>query len=507
MTRHSATEPPLAPERPPSVAGGDHAPPPYRRGILALIAVAQLMVVLDTTIVNIALPSAQRDLGFSADSRQWVITAYALAFGSLLLLGGRLSDLLGRRRTLLIGLLGFAIASAVGGAATGFAMLVAARALQGAFAAILAPAALSTLNVTFTETKERARAFAVYAGVAGGGAVIGLILGGALTEWLSWRWCLYVNLAFAIPAAAGVLAWVRGRDAGQRLRIDLFGALTASGGLFCLVYALSNAELHGWGDSMTIALLSAAGLLLAAFALVEMRVRDPLLPMRVVADRNRGASYLGIAIAFCGVFGAFLFLTYFLQNNLGYSPMKTGVAFLPLAGGLMVAAGVSNTRLVPLVGPRPLVPIGMLAASGGMWWLSQLAPDSTYAGGVLGPMLVLGLGVGLIVAPSITTATAGVDSADAGVGSAMVNTSQQVGGAVGAAALSTVFSNGVADYLINHRPKPDQQPAALHAAAAISGYTAAFSVSAIIFLAGALVTVLLLRSGRIVAESDTAAAL
>ncbi len=479
----------------------------HRWWILVVIAVAQLMVVLDTTIVNIALPSAQADLGFSTENRQWVVTAYALAFGSLLLLGGRLSDLIGRRTTLVIGLLGFAIVSAVGGASTSFAMLVTSRALQGVFAALLAPAALSTLNVTFTDTKERARAFGVYAATAGGGAVIGLILGGALTEWLSWRWCLYVNLIFALPAAVGVLAWVRNRKSHRRVRIDVAGVLTVSGGLFCLVYGLSNAEQNGWKDSLTLVMLIAAALLLIAFGIVEAQVLQPLLPMRVLADRNRAGAYLAIAVAFCSMFGAFLFLTYFLQINLGYSPLRTGVAFLPLTAGLMVAAGAANTGLVPRFGPRPIVPTGMLIAAAAMWWLAHLSVDSTYAGDVLGPMFVLGLGVGLTFAPSITTATAGIDTADAGVGSAMVNTSQQVGGAVGIAALSTVFSSALTDYLGSHRPAPGQSPAVLQAAAAIHGYAAAFTVSAVIFLIGAVLIALLLRSGRVSATEGVVAGL
>ena len=447
-----------------------------------------------TTIVNIALPSAQHDLGFSTDSRQWVITAYALAFGSLLLLGGRLSDVAGRRRTLLIGLLGFAAASAAGGAATGFAMLVTARAAQGVFAAVLAPAALSTLNVTFTDAKQRGKAFAVYSAIAASGAVVGLLLGGALTEWLSWRWCLYVNLGFAIPAAAGVLAFVAAKDDRHgRIRLDWPGVVTSSGGLFCLVYALSNAETHGWSARLTIAMLAASAVLLIAFVVIEARVSAPLLPLRVIADRNRAGSYLAIAFAFCSLFGAFLFLTYYLQQDLGYSPMKTGVAFLPLAAGIAVAAGAANTQLVPRFGPRPLIPTGMLLGAGGMFWLAQLSIDSTYRASVVGPIVLLGLGMGLAFSPAIATATAGVAHADAGVASAMVNTSQQIGGAVGTAALSTIFASALTRYLAAHQPAAPQ----LQAAAAIHGYTVAFRISCGLFLAGMLLTALLLRSGRL----------
>jgi EmrB/QacA subfamily drug resistance transporter len=469
--------------------------------VLGVIGIAQLMVVLDTTIVNIALPSAQGALHFGTESRQWVITAYSLAFGSLLLLGGRLSDLLGRRRTLLIGLAGFAVSSAVGGAATGFAMLVAARAAQGAFAAVLAPAALSTLNVTFTDAKQRGRALGVYGAIAGGGAVVGLLLGGALTEWLSWRWCLYVNLAFAVVAAAGVLAFVAARDdRGSVARLDWPGIIAASGGLFCLVYGLSNAETDRWGAPLTIWMFIASALLLIAFAVIEVRAAAPLLPPWIVMDRNRVGAYLAIMVAFCSMFSAFLFLTYFAQQNLGYSPLKTGVAFLPLTVGIAVAAGVANARLIPRLGPRRVIPPGMLIAAGGMFWLSRLDMHSTYAGGVLGPLLILGVGMGLTFAPAIATATAGISGKDAGVASAMVNTSQQIGGAIGTAALSTIFASALTRYMSSHRPPGP----ALRAAAAVHGYGVAFGVSCALFLAGAAGTALLLRGAHDKAPEGTA---
>jgi EmrB/QacA subfamily drug resistance transporter len=462
--------------------------------VLAVIGIAQLMVVLDVTIVNIALPSAQRDLGFATESRQWIITAYSLAFGSLLLIGGRLSDLVGRRRTLLIGLIGFAGASAVGGAATVFATLVAARAAQGVFAAVLAPAALSTLKVTFTDARKRGQAFGVYAAIAAGGAVIGLLLGGVLTEWLSWRWCLYVNLAFALPAAAGVLRFVPARnDRVKGVRLDWPGAVTASGGLFCLVYGLSNAQTHGWGAHLTIVVFFACAALLLAFVVTETQARDPLLPLQIVSDRNRVGSYLAIGTAFCSMFSALLFLTYYLQQDLGYSPMKTGVAFLPLAAGISVAAGVANTLLVPPVGPRRLIPTGMLIAACGMFWLAHLGVGSTYWGNVFGPLIVLGVGMGLTFAPAIATATAGVTPNDAGVASAMVNTSQQLGGAIGTAALSTIFTSALSRYIAHHQPpRPGVQ-----AMAAIHGYSVAFGVSCGLFVAGMVLTGVLLRRRRL----------
>ena len=460
--------------------------------ILLIIGLAQLMVVLDTTIVNIALPSAQSALGFSTENRQWIVTAYSLAFGTLLLIGGRLSDIIGRRRTLLIGLLGFAAASALGGAAVGFGMLVAARVIQGVFAAVLAPAALSTLNLTFTQGRGRSRAFAVYAAIASGGAVVGLLLGGALTEWLSWRWCLYVNLLFALPAAAAVVVTLPAKEvvAARARRLDWLGVVAVSGGLFCLVYALSNAQTESWTAPLTYYMFVASATLLVTFVPIELGAAHPLLPLHIVTDRNRTGSYLAIGLAFCSMFGVFLFLTYYLQQTLSYSPLMTGVAFLPFAAGIAVAAALSNTQLVPRVGPRPLIPTGMTIAAWGMYWLHHLSESSTYAGGVLGPIVVLGLGVGLTIAPAFVTATAGVRDDDAGVASAMVNTSQQIGGAIGTAVLSTIFTSALTRYLTSHPPGPGVQPAA-----AIHGYTAAFAVACGLFLVGAVITAALLRSG------------
>ena len=488
------TEP--SPGRPPAPSKKTH-----HGRVLLIVGLAQLMVVLDTTIVNIALPSAQSALGFSTENRQWIVTAYSLAFGALLLIGGRLSDIIGRRRTLLIGLLGFAAASAVGGTAVGFGMLVAARTAQGVFAAVLAPAALSTLNVTFTQGRERSRAFGVYAAIASGGAVAGLLLGGALTEWLSWRWCLYVNLLFALPAAAAVAVTLPAKAvvAARARRLDWRGVVAVSGGLFCLVYGLSNAQTDSWYAPLTVCLFVASAILLVVFVPIELHAAQPLLPLHIVTDRNRIGSYLAIGLAFCSMFGVFLFLTYYLQQTLRYSPLMTGVAFLPFAAGIAVAAGLSNTKLVPRIGPRPLIPAGMTVAAWGMYWLHHLSESSTYAGGVLGPIVVLGLGVGLTFAPAIVTATAGVPDDDAGVASAMVNTSQQIGGAVGIAVLSTIFTSALTRYLSGHPPGPQVQQAA-----AIHGYTVAFAIACGLFLGGAVITAALLRSGPL-PVGDTAA--
>ena len=319
--------------------------------ILGVIALAQLMVVLDVTIINIALPSAQADLGFDDDSRQWVITAYALSFGSLLLLGGKISDLIGRKWTFIAGLVGFAGASALGGAAPSFEVLVAARVLQGAFAALLAPAALSIVTTTFTDPGERAKAFGIYGAIAGSGAAIGLLLGGFLTELLTWRWTMYVNMAFAIPAAIAASRLLVNMRPAERPRIDVPGVIVATTGLFALVYGFANAEMEGWGAPLTVGLLAYGAIAVAAFIAIERRAKAPLLPLRVVSERNRGASFLAVAVAGVAMFSTFLFLTYYLQKGLGFSPIESGLAYLPMVAAIMVTATSSSTKVLPRVGP------------------------------------------------------------------------------------------------------------------------------------------------------------
>ncbi|MFD0430215.1 MFS transporter [Streptomyces zhihengii] len=297
--------------------------------VLAVVGVAQLMVVLDATIVNIALPSAQADLGFSVDDRQWVVSSYAIAFGALLLLGGRLGDLFGRRRLFAVGLIGFALASALGGAAQNFETLIVARVGQGVFGAVLAPAALATVAVTFTEPAERNKAFGVFSAIAGVGAGAGLLLGGVLTDLVSWRWCLYVNIVFACVALLGVRAIRKDETSNARKVLDLPGALTATAGLFALVLGVSRAETEGWGSTTTLALLLLGGVLLAAFVMIERRSDHALLPLRLLADRSRAGACFAIAALGVTMFGVFLFLTFYLQQNLDYSPLKSGFAFMP----------------------------------------------------------------------------------------------------------------------------------------------------------------------------------
>jgi EmrB/QacA subfamily drug resistance transporter len=467
--------------------------------ILAVLSVAQLMVVLDATVVNIALPSAQRALHFSDSSRQWVVTGYTLGFGSLLLLGGRLADLFGRKRILIIGLAGFAVASAVGGTAQSFTPLIAARAVQGIFAAMLAPAALSLLTTTFTEPKERAKAFGIFGALAGSGAAVGLLLGGVLTEYLSWRWCLYVNLVFAGAAVAGALVLMHNVGTPERPRLDIPGTITASAGLFALVYGFSNANTSGWTDTLTLVMFAVFAVMFTAFVVIQRRVANPLLPLHIVLHRNRGGSYLAVALSAIAIFAVFLFLTYYMQQNLGYSPITTGFAFLPMVVGIVIASTSANIRLLPRTGPRPLVVTGMVLGAIGMLYLTGLGPHSTYVGHVMPALIVMGLGFGLIFAPAISTATFGVNGRDAGVASAMVNTSQQVGGSIGTALLSTLAITATRDMLVGVHRTPE-----LVAKASVHGYTTAFYVSASIFAIGAVVCGLLLEPKEKLSSAGTA---
>jgi EmrB/QacA subfamily drug resistance transporter len=460
--------------------------------VLVVVAVAQLMVVLDATIVNIALPSAQQALGFSNSDRQWVVTAYALSFGSLLLVGGRLGDMFSRKRVFIAGLVGFAVASAIGGAAGSFVVLVTARALQGAFGAVLAPSALGTLVSTFNDPRERGRAFGVFGSVAAGGGAVGLILGGVLTQYLSWRWCLYINLVFAAIAVAGALAYIRGGRPASRPRMDWPGAVLACSGLFAIVFGFSHAVTAGWTGALTLGSLVGGVVLLGGFVLAERRVRHPLLPLRVVLDRARGGSYVALGISGIAIFATFLFLTFYLQVVKGDSPLTTGLLFLPMIGCILISSNLSSTIGL---GPRALISAGMLLCAGGMALLTQVTVTSSYVTAVLPALLLLGLGLGLIFAQGISTATAGVAPEDSGVASALVNTMQQVGGSIGTSALSTIALNATASYLIGHHTSP-----LAPAVAATHGYTIAFGVSAGLLGLGFILAIVLLPSRRRLAD-------
>ncbi|MFJ9735790.1 MFS transporter [Streptomyces sp. NPDC101171] len=466
---------------------------PHRWWGLVVIALAQLMVVLDATIVNIALPSAQHDLHMSDANRQWVITAYTLAFGGLLLLGGRVSDLVGRKRTFVVGLVGFATASALGGAATSSGMLFGARALQGVFAALLAPSALSLLTTTFTDPRERGKAFGIYGALAGSGSAIGFIVGGLLTEYLNWRWCLYVNVPIAVVAVLGALALLRDHPGHRESRLDVPGVLLGCGGLVAIVYGFAEAEPRGWSDPLVIALFASGAVLLVAFVRWQTRAPSPLLPLHIVRDRNRAGCFLTMMLAVIGMFGLFLFMTYYLQVILGYSPVRAGLAFLPLTAAIIIGSTQISARLLQRVAPRLLMVPGMLLAASGLLLLTRMTVGSSYTGEILPALILMGLGMGLTFMPVFATATAGVAPRDAGVTSATVNTSQQVGGSIGTALLNTVATTSSAAYISAHLRGPASK-AAVVPAGVVHGYTVAIGWAAGVMLLAGLVAGLMVTA-------------
>jgi EmrB/QacA subfamily drug resistance transporter len=480
-------------DEPPAVENPHHR---RRWIILIVLCIAQLMVVLDATVVNIALPSAQTALHFSSDDRQWIITAYALAFGSLLLLGGRVSDTFGRKWTFIGGLSGFAIASAVGGAAPSFDVLVGARVAQGAFGALLAPAALSLMSTVFTDGTERLKAFGIYSAIAGGGSAVGLLLGGVLTEYLSWRYCLYVNLALAVPAGIGGLILLVNQPPEKRVRIDAPGAITVTSGLFALVYGVSNAETHGWGAATTITFIVVGAILLAMFVAIERHSLHALLPLRILKDRDRAASFIAVGLVSMGMFGVFLFLTYYLQDTLDFSPVKTGLAFLPMSVGVILAATLGGSLLLPRLGRRIIVSTGMGFGSCAMVLLAHLHVGSGYWLHVCPGLVLLGLGIGMVFSSAFNGGTIGVAAQDSGAASATVNTFQQVGGSIGTALLSTFFATSVAHYINHHG-----HTATVAAAAQVHGYTTAFWWSAAILAFGAVITGVIYRGRGAVPEA------
>lgn len=472
-------------------------PDPSRWKALAFIALAQLMVVLDATIVNIALPHAQTALDISDANKQWVITAYALAFGGLLLFGGRIADLWGRKRTFVVGLIGFALASALGGAAQNQAMLFGSRALQGVFGALLAPAALSLLAVMFTDAKERAKAFGIYGAIAGGGGAVGLILGGFLTQALNWRWTFFVNIPFAIVAAAGAYFVIR-EPAGSRNRasLDIPGVVLSALGLVSLVYGFTRAESAGWSDGLTIGMFVASAVLLLSFVLTESKVKSPLLPLRVLLDRNRGGVYLSLGLAVIAMFGLFLFLTYYLQVVKGYSPIRTGFAFLPMIAGMITGSTQIGARLMTRVPARKLMGPGFLVAAIGMLLLTQLEIGSSYVGLILPAQLLLGLGMGTAFMPAMSLATHGVEPRDSGVASAMVNTSQQVGGAIGTALLNTIAASAATAYASSHTALGARNPELLKLQSMVHGFTGAIWWAVGILVVASAIAVTFINAGR-----------
>ena len=404
---------------------------------LTVIAASQLMVVLDATIVNIALPQVQQALGFSTTDLSWVLNAYTLTFGGLLLLGGRAGDILGRRRMFIAGILIFTLASFLGGLATSSAWLLAARALQGVGGAITAPTALALITTNFAEGPERNRAFGVFGAVAGTGSAIGLLAGGMLTSWLSWRWVLFVNVPIGIVLALLAPRFITESER-QPGRFDLAGALTSTAGMTALVYGFISAAHDGWSDPVTVGSFTAAAVLLAAFFSIETRTRQPITPLHMFADRNRAGSYAIMLSLAAAMFGMFFFLTLFVQDVLGYTPLRAGLSFLPLTAAI-IASSQFAARSLPRLGPKRLMTAGALLATIGLAWLSQLSVTSGYLGGLLGPMVVFALGMGLLFVPLTVVAVAGVPPRDAGAASSLLNVMQQVGGSLGLSILVTAF--------------------------------------------------------------------
>lgn len=472
---------------------GSHA---VRWWALVVLGTAQLMVMLDATVVNIALPEAQRALGFSDGSRQWVITGYALAFGSLLLLGGRLGDLLGRRTLFVIGVAGFGAASVVGGSASNFEMLVTARVAQGLFAAVLAPAALSLLSVTFTEPSERAKAFGIFSALGGAGGAIGLLLGGMLTEWASWRWVMYVNVAFAAPALIGALLLLAKPAIAKKPKLDIPGIAVVSAALFAIVYGFAHVESTNWTNPVTLGSIIAGAVLLAVFALLETRVAHPLLPLRVVLDRTRGGSFTAVFVIGMGMFSIFLFLTYYFAASLGYSPIKTGLVYLPMVAAVVASSTTMPVLVLPRVGPKIVVSAGFLVAASGMALLTRIGLDSTYATDIMPGMILMGLGIGAVMTTAFQGATSGIHHEDAGVASALINTGQQIGGSISTALLTTVASSAATDYLTSHKPS-----ALTAAQAGVEGYTATLAWGSGFFMVGAVIAAFLIPN-RALAPSE-----
>jgi EmrB/QacA subfamily drug resistance transporter len=486
-------------QKSPAVAAADHdtSQRTSRWIVLIVLSLAQLTVILDSTIVNIALPTAQHDLKFTDAERQWVVTGYALAFGSLLLVGGRLADLFGRKRFFLVGVIGFAMASAVGGAAVGFDMLLVARVAQGAFAAVLAPAALSLVSVTFDRNAaERGRAFGIFGGVSGAGGAIGLLLGGVLTESVSWRWCLYVNVVIAAVVLVGAVIFLKDGARPARSRLDIGGTVTVALGLVGIVFGLGNSASHGWGPTTVISIAVGAALLVT-FVLIERRVPHPLLPLRVILDRTRGTAYLAVGITGVGSFAVFLFLTYYLEDTLKVSPILTGVSFLPMVAAIIVGAAGSGTGLVPRFGPRSVVAFGCVLGAVGMALLTGIGPSTSYVAVILPALLVLGIGLGFVLGPAQNAATSGVSADDSGVASAMVNTAQQIGGSVGTAVFSSIAVSTSAAYLGVHG-------AAAQVDATVAGYHLVFWIASAVFVASAVLSFLLFRPGPLPVASNPA---
>lgn len=477
------------PAQPPSTSTD-----PRKWFALVAITLASLMVVLDASIINIVLPQAQQELGISDADRVWAVTAYAITFGGLLMLGGRIADIVGRKKTLIISLIGFAIVSAIGGLAVTPGMLFAARAAQGVFAAALAPAALSLLNVTFTQPRERARAFAAYGAVQGAGGAIGLLMGGVLTEFVNWRWTLFINVPISLVAVAIALWAVRESRDGKSRHLDVLGAVLVTAGSALLVVGFTYAAepTFGWTSAVTIASLIGAVALLTGFVFAQTKVKNPMLPLRILTNRTRGGALLAGFLANAAVFGMFLFLTYYLQLSLGFTPLQTGFAFLPFSIGIVVSATLSSS-LLPRVGAKPLIVGGLILATAGMGWLTTIG-ESSWITVVLPSQILMGLGLGVMYVAINNAALNGVMDADSGIASATINTTQQLGGALGVALLNTVYANAL---LASGSGTLSEQTS-------LAAYQTAFFVSAALLLAATIVGLLTRNSGKRSPSTDAA---
>ena len=459
---------------------------------LAVIVTCQLMLILDGTIVNIALPNIQRSLGFSATGLSWVLNAYALAFGGLLLLGGRAGDILGRRRMFVSGIVLFTAASLLGGFATSAAWLMASRAAQGVGAAMAAPSALALVLSTFPEGPGRTRALSIFSSVSAFGASIGLIAGGILTSWVSWRWVMFVNVPIGVAVAllAPLVIVESERNPG---RFDLLGALTATGGTVSLVYGFIHASASGWTDLQTLGAFAAAVILLTSFVVVELRASQPIMPLRLFADRNRASGYLNMMLLPAAMFGMFFFLTQFIQDVLGFSPIMAGFAFLPLTI-IIFATSQAVPRLLPQFGPKPLLVTGGVLITIGMIWLTRISAETSYASGLLGPMLLFGVGVGLNFAPLTVVILSRLEEGDSGAASGLLQTMQQVGGSLGVAILVTQF--GIASRAAAGQPLASATPAAQAHYVMASAMSDAFVVAAVIAFGALMVSQFAINARR-----------
>ena len=498
-----ATQPPLP-------RGTADEQEPYEKRWLALgvIAMTVLLIILDATIVNIALPVVSADLGIDAASQQWIVTAYTLTFGGFLLLGGRIADFWGRKRTYLVGAAGFGVASALGGLAQNEAMLFGARALQGAFGALLAPASLALITVLFTDARERAKAFAVYGAIAGGGSAVGLLLGGVLTEYADWRWCFWVNLPVAVLAIVLAIPFVPESRAPGDTSYDIPGAVLVTLGLASFVYgftlvaetSLENSATgvtdNAWADPWALLFIVGGALLVVAFVVLELRTRNPLLPMRIVLDRNRGGAYLTSTLVGAGLLGAFFFLSLYFQQVLGYAPVEAGFASLPTTLGVLLSAGAAS-GLVTRVGPKPLMVLGGILAAAGLFLLSFVSVDTGFWALPFPGQLLLGLGLGFTFVPLSNLALIGAGARDAGAASAMLNATQQVGASVGTALLATISVGAITSYVTEAvAAGGNPQDPAVGLAAQVEGYTTAFMWAAALLLAGALASALLIKATK-----------